>query len=178
MIPKIRKHSISIILDDENIKAALRIDGVPADGVSAYEFIVRESKKESGTMILEVYSGKTSLLMNGGNDELEISLVQSISGRIRIVKSEAQLKVRDSIMDGKGPLNVLTCYEAQIENSTIFGKTSITILEIASNSIFTDVVFAIRRQIGCVDSATFLKDPKHRSVIAFNQNILQKVQNQ
>ena len=105
------KHSISIILDNRNTKAALRIDGVSNDGANAYEFIVRDSKKEDGTMILGVYCGKTSLLLNGGNDELQISLVRSISGRIRFVKSEARLKAIDSIVDGKDPLDALTCYK-------------------------------------------------------------------
>ena len=71
-------------------------------------------------------------------------------GRIHITNSEAQLKIVDTILDGKGVKDALTCYKAIIENSTIFGKVNVDILELASNTIFTDMVFAKRRQLGCI----------------------------
>ena len=73
-----------------------------------------------------------------------------IIGRIHITNSEAQLKIVDTILDGKGVKDALTCYKAIIENSTIFGKVNVDILELASNTIFTDMVFAKRRQLGCI----------------------------
>ncbi len=47
-------------------------------------------------------------------------------------------------------MDALKCYKAIIENSTIFGKVNVDILELASNTIFTDIVVAKRRQLGCV----------------------------
>ncbi len=87
---------------------------------------------------------------SGGNDDLQVFINRSIIGRIRLAKSQAKIKIMDSIVDGPGSLNAITCYKALIENSTIFGKSNITILELASNSIFTDIVYTLRRQLGCV----------------------------
>ncbi len=105
---------------------------------------------------------------DGRNNELTITLDHTISGRINIINSEAKLKVLDSIIDRKqlthhtsdagkkeifDPIkdNALNCYRiAEIQNSTIFGKTHSTILDLASNSIFTDIVIVERHQMGCI----------------------------
>ena len=91
-----------------------------------------------------------SLQMDGRNNDLVITLDHTIIGRINITESEAQLKIIDTIVDGKGTEDALNCYRAIIENSTIFGKVNVNILELASNTIFTDKIIAKRRQLGCV----------------------------
>jgi hypothetical protein len=151
------KHSISLVLDAENSKASITIDG---ENVPNYEFIVKEKVEEengggiggvTSTKKLDVYINKISIQLNsGGNDDLQIFINRSIIGRIRVANSRAKIKVMDSIIDGPDTLNAIACYKALIENSTIFGKSNVTILELASNSIFTDIVFVSRTQLGCV----------------------------
>jgi hypothetical protein len=95
---------------------------------------------------------KKSMQLRGSNDYLQIFVIRSIVGSVHIVESEAQVIVLDSIIDGgKGSENeALTCYKAILKNSTLIGKVNVTILELASNCIFTDKVLSTRRQIGCV----------------------------
>lgn len=97
----------------------------------------------------------SSLLMANGslNANLTIELHHSITGRISLGdSSEAQLIVKDSIVDGRQPGKqdpAIKCYSAHIENSTIFGTVAVTLLN-ASNTIFTEKVTAERRQRGCL----------------------------
>ena len=51
-----------------------------------------------------------SLQMEGSNNRLNITLDRTIIGRIHITNSEAQLKIVDSIVDGKGINDALNCY--------------------------------------------------------------------
>jgi hypothetical protein len=98
-----------------------------------------------------------SLAVNGGNDDLLITLDHSISGRIdtysqpstTMGQSEAELSVVDSIVDGAGVSDAINCYAIRVDRSTVFGRVT-TVLMNASNSIFTDVVTSRRRQRGCV----------------------------
>jgi hypothetical protein len=97
----------------------------------------------------------TSIEVEGENNSLTLALQRSISGKIMTKESEARLEVKDSIVDAKEKDHhhkhyAVECYKASIENSTIFGKVSVTLMELASNTIFTDIVTATRRQEGCV----------------------------
>jgi hypothetical protein len=65
-------------------------------------------------------------------------------------QSEAELKVIDSIIDGKGNNHAIACRSATIQNTTVFGKTRSDELNLASNVIFTDIVNVKLRQKGCV----------------------------
>ena len=72
-------------------------------------------------------------------------------GRIDSSSSGASLKIVDSIVDGKGAIEAIRCITiSSIENTTIFGKVSSIILDLASNSLFTDILDIDRRQQGCV----------------------------
>jgi hypothetical protein len=103
-------------------------------------------------------SSKTSLSVSGavpGNDStsnnnLRVFIDYSICGRINVLNSEAKIKINNSIIDWKGVHTALSCRETSIENSTIFGKVTVTKIDLISNSIFTDILIAERRQQGCV----------------------------
>jgi hypothetical protein len=98
--------------------------------------------------------------LDSGNDGLLVTLRRSISGKIALTGSEAKLIINDSIVDSKEagaehqdiiPEDAaIECFITKIENSTIFGKVNVDLLELASNSIFTDIVKTKRRQQGCV----------------------------
>jgi hypothetical protein len=87
---------------------------------------------------------------NQNNHNLKIFINRSIMGRVDSSSSGAALKIFDSIVDGKGVIKAIRCNYANIENTTIFGKVSSIIIDLASNSIFTDIVDVDRRQQGCV----------------------------
>jgi hypothetical protein len=97
---------------------------------------------------------------DGSNNDLIITLEQTICGKIDMVNSDARLQVKDSIVDRKSLEdhkisdlldNALTCHGiVEIENSTIFGKVNASILQFANNSIFTDIVTVDRLQAGCI----------------------------
>jgi hypothetical protein len=105
--------------------------------------------------------GRNSLVVEG-NDYLTVTLNKTISGKISMRDSLSQLILKDSIIDRgqfipkdfsvNSDLTTFTvqCFEAHIENSTIFGKSCFDILNFASNTIFTDTVHVKRRQEGCV----------------------------
>jgi hypothetical protein len=138
-------NSFSIRLDKENMKAVLTADNNNDNAI--YEFVLRKDNNNK----LIIYNSKISLLLNGGgNDNLNILLTRTIIGRIYMTNSEAKLEVIDSIIDGKGSLDTLTCYNLKSEGSTIFGKVNVSILELASNTIFTDTVLSNRLQVGCM----------------------------
>jgi hypothetical protein len=66
--------------------------------------------------------------------------------KVMDIDESGKVKYDGSIND-----NALNCYRsAIIENSTIFGSTKTTIMDLASNSIFTDTIKVERRQIGCI----------------------------
>ena len=81
---------------------------------------------------------------------MKISINRSILGRIDSSSCDARLKIVESIVDGKGVIEAIRCTSANIENATIFGKISSIILDLASNSIFTDIINIDRIQQGCV----------------------------
>lgn len=70
-------------------------------------------------------------------------------GRI-YAQSDARIKLNDSIVDGKGNVAAVQAHRASIENSTVFGKTMVDVMDLASNSIFSDLVNVSVRQQGCV----------------------------
>lgn len=65
-------------------------------------------------------------------------------------QSEAHLSATDSIIDGKGNNEAIEVYSASLENTTVFGKTRVNKLQLASNMIFTDIVTCRITQEGCV----------------------------
>jgi hypothetical protein len=103
-----------------------------------------------------------------GTHPLRISLYRTICGSIITegseadcrIKPETELDITDSIIDEKAAAvnrngNIsnsmaIECYKIKIENSTVFGKVNVVLVDIVSNTIFTDFIRAERRQQGCM----------------------------
>ena len=87
---------------------------------------------------------------DGSNDRLELVVERSISAAITLDAPAPSLAVSDSIVHGDaGNAISAPATNVAVESSTMRGTTDARTLE-ASNSIFTDVVVAARRQVGCV----------------------------
>jgi hypothetical protein len=86
----------------------------------------------------------------GGNGSLTVELERSISGPLDLGETVPRLRLRDSIVDGRGA-DALAAPEADadVQTSTIAGRTRTRTLS-AGNSIFTGVVKVKHRQTGCV----------------------------
>jgi hypothetical protein len=96
---------------------------------------------------------KNSLQVKGiSRFGFNVTLNRTIIGIIDMSSSDAKLKVTDSIVDGKGDsTNAIICQEAlSIENTTIFGKVKMDLMNLANNTIFADTVSVKRRQQGCM----------------------------
>jgi hypothetical protein len=65
-------------------------------------------------------------------------------------QSDAHLSAADSIIDGKGDNEAIEARSVRLENTTVFGKTRVSKLNLASNVIFTDIVSSTITQEGCV----------------------------
>ena len=102
-----------------------------------------------------------------GSHPLRISLNRTICGSIITegsevecgVKPETELDITDSIIEENAGVNTngnihngvaIECYKIKIENSTIFGKVKVVLVDIVSNTIFTDFIRAERKQQGCI----------------------------
>ena len=90
------------------------------------------------------------------NDELKLTLLRTICGPIEIDAATPSLNITDSIIDGAigGTAISATSTPTQIVTTTVFGKATIESLK-ASNTIFTGLVRALRRQVGCVRFSPF-----------------------
>jgi hypothetical protein len=93
---------------------------------------------------------KSSLRVDKDNSNLKITIGRSITGKLDI-RGAAQLHIQDSIIDGiTGNAIHAPQVTARIEESTIIGDVSLMGIILASNSIFTEKVKAIRKQQGCM----------------------------
>ena len=88
--------------------------------------------------------------INPNNDRLDINLVRTICGPVKLNPSISKLLVEESIVDN-GSGDAITAVETVVElqKSTIFGQVKALKIE-AGNCIFTEKVFAERQQEGCV----------------------------
>lgn len=92
-----------------------------------------------------------SIELDDVSDEMTLRIYRTISGRIVAQNTRATIEARDSIIDGKGQDKpAISFYRARIQSCTIFGKTNVAIMELASDTIFTEPAIAERIQIGCV----------------------------
>lgn len=92
------------------------------------------------------------------NTQLQITIDHSICGPLSLPESVQKLDVADSIIDHGSAVSAVSApgTEARIVNSTIFGRivresqqAGLRSLD-AENSVFTDLVKVMRRQLGCV----------------------------
>ena len=93
--------------------------------------------------------------VGGDNSRLAVNLYRSICGPIALNASVPALNIVDSIVtSGPASAAVATAIAApgaiaNLQTTTIFGTTNALIVG-ASDSLFTGVVTATRRQTGCV----------------------------
>ncbi len=86
----------------------------------------------------------------GGNADLAVELVRSISGPVILTDTVPRLVVRESILDGAGDAAVdAPGSHAVLNDVTAFGALSVRSVE-ASDCLFRDPLVAERRQLGCV----------------------------
>jgi hypothetical protein len=84
-----------------------------------------------------------------------LAIDRSIVGALRLPAEMRCVSVRDSIVDGRPAGGALANGPPlAVERSTIFGSITCSVLD-ASESIFDDVVVALRRQDGCVRFCSF-----------------------
>jgi hypothetical protein len=95
-------------------------------------------------------TGKGDSILVETNDYVTVTLKRTICGGVNMETSQGTLAVTDSIVDKTAQGYAVECYDASIINSTIFGKTKVEKLTLASNVIFSDTVLVKRRQQGCV----------------------------
>lgn len=90
-----------------------------------------------------------SIELDGVSDEMTLRLYRTICGRIATQDTRAALEAKDSIIDGKGQEPAISFHRAKIENCTIFGSTSVIMMDLASNTIFSQPAISERLQKGC-----------------------------
>jgi hypothetical protein len=100
---------------------------------------------------IDPHSGQ--FVVEGGNDDLRVSLTACITGPIHLSSGTSGLSIRDCLVVNDSPGSpdasiVAPESEVAIEQTTVFGGTEVRVLE-ASNSIFLLPVVAHRRQKGC-----------------------------
>lgn len=99
-----------------------------------------------------------SVSVAGENDHLEVSLERSITGRVDAAAAE-RLSVQDSIIAAESGVAV-SGGRVTIERSTVLGGVEATVVELASDSIFTGTVTAERIQEGCARFCYLPRDSK------------------
>lgn len=89
------------------------------------------------------------VVTSSGAFTLDVS--RSITGPLVLPKSGGVLTCTDSIIDGAGTTEpTLDADSATLERCTVFGRTTVNSMPLASDSIFMDVVRVVRTQPGCV----------------------------
>ncbi len=100
---------------------------------------------------------RPSLVVAEPNPELRVAIRRCILGPLRLPESMAEFSAADSILDApQEGLPVLAADDAgapgpktTLERCTLFGSVSVRELALASETLFTDPVVAVRRQSGC-----------------------------
>ena len=120
---------------------------VPAGNLGVLDIQHSTIHTGSGGITIQASSGQP-------NATLQTTLTRCITGPVVLPLGVAALSLTDSIvasgLAGGPDLPAITAPsgQAQIESCSVLGSTSVQVLQ-ASNSIFTGVVTAARRQIGC-----------------------------
>jgi hypothetical protein len=104
----------------------------------------------------------TELTISGSGHNVGLSLAP---GHVKITLDGNPVKVlpvtgaeREARLRLFGP--AVKCYEMDIRNSTVFGAVDTVLMDLASNTIFTDTVKVRRVQSGCVRFSYFPDDSR------------------
>jgi hypothetical protein len=117
---------------------------------------VISAKSESGdsSLTITLQASKAVLEIRSkdadGNEEMIDTYDFVVRENMVYSQSDAHLSAIDSIIDGKGDNEAIGAHSAKLENTTVFGKTRVNKLKLASNVLFTDVVASVVTQEGCV----------------------------
>jgi hypothetical protein len=116
---------------------------------------VISAKSESGNNSLTItLQGSKAILViiskdADGNEDRDTYEFVVMENRV-YNQSDALLSSIDSIIDGKGDNEAIEARSVRLENTTVFGKTRVSKLSLASNVMFTDIVSSTITQEGCV----------------------------
>lgn len=127
---------------------ALWIDGLLIEGGVE---ILKSGNANLGQLRLAhctVVPGAVGITVAGGNERLSVELVRCVSGAVALADTVPALRIVESIIDAPGAVAVAAA-SAEIQASTIAGRTKVNVLE-AGNSIFTGPVVCARQQQGCL----------------------------
>lgn len=89
-----------------------------------------------------------SLIVLAENRRLNIVLTRTITGRL-VLPGIEHATLTDCLVDGLQG-DALLATRLTVRESTVLGRTSAAVIELASNSIFREPVLAERKQEGCV----------------------------
>jgi hypothetical protein len=145
------------------LKNILNISGKNRSQLTLNGLLIADEKikvEKGGLVSLQIYQCTIAKGIEMEKDEksqLEVRLDRSITGALYLENAD-QLLIQDSIIDGnnEGSEHMgIKCYEIVIERSTVLGKVSAYLIKLASNSIFTDEINAVRKQEGCIRFSCF-----------------------
>ena len=132
-----------------DVPGSLDLEGLLVEGVLTVAAGNLGALKVSDCTLVPVDGGLVANSTNtpgNRNAGLTVALERSICGPIALADAIPDLTVSDSIVDGAV---VATGATARIQSSTLLDTCAVHTLS-ASNSIFTGIVTAQRRQVGCV----------------------------
>jgi hypothetical protein len=99
------------------------------------------------SLVFTIYSNEKAVTL--AIDGKEVHKFVAIDDMV-YCQSDARLSVVDGIIDGKGEEEAIVSRNATLKQTTVFGRTQVDELALASNSIFTDIIHAKMDQKGCV----------------------------
>jgi hypothetical protein len=156
--------------------SAMTLDGLLIDKSLRLEIKSGELKELLIRHCTMVPATDPSIKVDDKANELNVTINHSICGNIESTRSEARFTISNSIIDGNpvvfgeseqvksiigtSGMNTdkaeaarkaitIRCYGLDLENSTIFGKVNVELIN-ATNTIFTEKMTAKRRQWGCI----------------------------
>lgn len=128
----------------------LVIDGLLIEGT------LRVCAGNLGTLRLAhstLVPGKGELVVQAGNKDLDIAVVRSICGRIRLSTAVLSLAVTESVIDANDNLADPTIFAPEsavsLKRTTVFEAVEALRID-ADSTIVTGLITAARRQLGCV----------------------------
>lgn len=135
---------------DSEIPGELDLNGLLIEGKLTIEGTLNGNLGSLDISHCTLVPDKGGLAVNTKNNQLRIRLNRSICGPISAPKTVPSIMIVESIVDGAGADAISAAGTAvEIEKATVFGRASTLQVE-AGNSIFTDRLTAVRRQVGCV----------------------------
>lgn len=147
-----RAHVVGDLAVRSGAAAELWIDGPWLEGDLTLEDAAGAGLARLRLAHTTIVPGRGRLGIGAAHERLRVELVRAICGPIESDAPEVELAVRDSAIDAADtgdPAVTLPAGHAAFARSTVVGAVEVQRFD-ASNSIFTGLVVAARRQSGCV----------------------------